>query len=88
MVFGMLFVTKLTNYKYVKFMDRIMKNIFHLLLKVALPLLFVVACTQFLEETETSQAYDGTDGCIYCHTNKARLQVLAQEEEGGSADGG
>jgi len=65
-----------------------MKNIFQLFTKVILPLLLFAACTQFLEETEPSHAYDGTDGCIYCHTNKARLQVLAQEEEGGDTGGG
>ena len=69
-------------------MDRIMKNIFQLFFKVILPLLIFAACTQFLEETEPSHAYDGTDGCIYCHTNKARLQVLAEEEDTGGAGGG
>jgi len=65
-----------------------MKKCFELLIKIVLPLLFVVACTQFLEETEPSHAYTGTDGCVYCHTNKARLQVLAEEEDGGGAGGG
>ncbi len=65
-----------------------MKNIFQLFFKVILPLLIFAACTQFLEETEPSHAYDGTDGCIYCHTNKARLQVLAEEEDTGGAGGG
>jgi hypothetical protein len=69
-------------------MDRIMKNIFQLFTKVILPLLLFAACTQFIEEAEPSHAYDGTDGCIYCHTNKARLQVLAQEEEDDHAGGG
>jgi hypothetical protein len=69
-------------------MDRNMKNIFQLFSKLILPLFLFAACTQFLEETEPSQAYDGTDGCIYCHTNKARLQVLAQEEDDGHAGGG
>ena len=69
-------------------MDRNMKNIFQLFTKVILPLMLFAACTQFLEEAEPSHAYDGTDGCIYCHTNKARLQVLAQEEAGGDTGGG
>ena len=65
-------------------MKTFLKHIF----KIILPLMFVIGCTQFLEETESSHAYDGTDGCIYCHTNKARLQVLAQEDETGDDGGG
>ena len=65
-----------------------MKNIFRLFFKVILPFLLFAACTQFLEETEPSHAYEGTDGCVYCHTNDARLKVLAHEEESGDTGGG
>lgn len=51
--------------------------------------IFLFSCTQFLEEDETTKnSYSGDDGCIYCHTNKSRLQVLAKEEEGGHGGGG
>lgn len=65
-----------------------MKNIFQLFIKVFLPLIFITACTQLFEEASPSSAYDGTDGCIYCHTNKARLKVLAQAETTTGGGGG
>lgn len=47
------------------------------------------ACTQFLENDEAGKnVYAGDDGCVYCHTNEARLKLLAVEEEGGGAGGG
>ena len=57
-------------------------------LKVFLAVLFLAGCTQFLDETETTETYSGTDGCVICHTNAARLQALAEEEEHGGAGGG
>jgi len=65
-----------------------MKKIFQLFTKVILPLILFAACTQFLEETESSHAYDGTDGCVYCHTNDSRLKVLALEEDDSHSGGG
>ncbi len=50
---------------------------------------FIVACTQFAEQEEISKNQLSTeDGCVYCHTNKDRLEALAVEEEGGEAGGG
>ena len=50
---------------------------------------FIVGCTQFLEEDNIAEStYTGDDGCVYCHTNQARLEVLAEEEESGAARGG
>ncbi|MBD3223355.1 MAG: hypothetical protein GF313_01390 [Caldithrix sp.] len=61
-----------------------MKKIFSILFIFAL----VMSCTQFLEEEETvTNAYEGDDGCIYCHTNEDRLKALAKEEEGGEGGG-
>lgn len=52
-------------------------------------LLFAFACTQLLdEENIVESSYTGNDGCIYCHTNSARLQVLAEPEEDDHGGGG
>ena len=69
-------------------MDKIMNNYFKLFTRIILPTFFIAACTQFLEETESSHAVAGTDGCVYCHTNDERLKVLAEEEDDGHAGGG
>lgn len=52
-------------------------------------LLFVFACTQLLDEEYLAEnSYTGNDGCIYCHTNSARLKVLAEPEESHAGGGG
>ena len=52
-------------------------------------LLFIIGCTQFLEEDNIAETkYTGDDGCVYCHTNKDRLAALAVAEETSSAGGG
>lgn len=53
-----------------------------------LVLLGFIACTQFVENEKGKNSYSGTDGCVYCHTNEARLKVLAPEEESGESAGG
>lgn len=63
------------------------------MLKRGLPLLFIVFlmvnCTQFMEDDEAGKnTYASNDGCVYCHTNEARLKVLAPPEEGGEGAGG
>jgi len=51
--------------------------------------LFLISCTQLLDERQTSQnSYTGKDGCVYCHTNPARLKVLAPPQEGSGGAGG
>ncbi|MBN2710664.1 MAG: hypothetical protein JXR46_16585 [Calditrichaceae bacterium] len=45
-----------------------------------IPMLFItaVSCTQIVDEDKIGEnAYTGDDGCIYCHTSKERLTVLA-----------
>ena len=53
-------------------------------------LVLFIACTQILEDESLSMnTYEGDDGCVYCHTNKVRLQALAVGGEGhGGNDGG
>jgi len=51
--------------------------------------IFIISCTQFLEQdTISKNTYTGNDGCIYCHTNKERLKVLAPDEGDGGGGGG
>jgi len=65
-----------------------MKNIVLYVARFILPFFLLLACTQFLEEIQPTHAYNGSDGCVYCHTNDARLKVLAHEEEKGDTGGG
>jgi len=64
------------------------------MLKRGIPLFFMlfllVYCTQLAENDEAgTNTYAGNDGCVYCHTNEARLKVLAPpEDDGGGAGGG
>jgi len=61
-------------------------KLYHILLVL---LGFVIACTQLTDQEEISKNQLSTDdGCVYCHTNKDRLEALAIEEEGGEAGGG
>jgi hypothetical protein len=55
-----------------------------------LPILLLISCTQLVDEEEPyTESYKGDDGCIICHTNKARLQALAPASDGdGPPDGG
>lgn len=47
------------------------------ILFLILPLLIWMGCTQVLEEEKLGKSIDiGSDACLYCHTNKARLQAL------------
>ncbi|HQU72012.1 MAG TPA: hypothetical protein PKV71_00200 [Calditrichia bacterium] len=58
-----------------------------ILLLGSLAVLF--SCTQLIEEDAlTDNAYQGDDGCVYCHTNSERLKALAKAEEAGGGDGG
>jgi len=51
--------------------------------------LALFACTQFLENDEAGKnVYAGDDGCVYCHTNEARLKVLAPAVDTGEGAGG
>ena len=58
------------------------------------PILFfgilIFSCTQLLEDNEAGKnTFATNDGCVYCHTNEARLKVLAPPgENGGGAGGG
>ena len=53
-------------------------------------LVFLISCTKIMDEETATNNYTGGDGCVYCHTNAARLQVLAAESEdhGGGGGGG
>ncbi len=56
---------------------------------IIMALVFMMGCTQIMEDEETSEnAYQGSDGCIYCHTSESRLKALAPEEEEGGGEGG
>jgi len=56
---------------------------------VFLVLIGAFACTQLLDESNLAEsAYTGNDGCVYCHTNKARLEVLAEAAEDDHGAGG
>ncbi len=56
---------------------------------LSLTALALIACTQIIEEDILNEtAYTGDDGCIYCHTNKSRLQALAPELEDDNGGGG
>jgi hypothetical protein len=53
------------------------------------PILIVFSCTQLIDEDDPYTAYKGDDGCLVCHTNKARLKALAPADNGGGPpDGG
>jgi hypothetical protein len=52
-------------------------------------LLFLLACTKIMDEDIAKNNYSGGDGCVYCHTQKERLQALtpAAETQGGEQGG-
>lgn len=51
--------------------------------------LFIWSCTQLLEDDEAGKnTFASDDGCVYCHTNEARLKALAPPEENGGGAGG
>ncbi|HGY55219.1 MAG TPA: hypothetical protein ENK44_05950 [Caldithrix abyssi] len=51
--------------------------------------LLLYGCTQLLEEENAGKnIFVGDDGCVYCHTNKERLKLLAPEEDTGGGGGG
>ena len=52
--------------------------------------IFLFGCTQLLEDEEAGKnTFASNDGCVYCHTNVARLKALAPPgQHGGGAGGG
>ncbi len=61
--------------------------------KLLLPFFLLVlffGCTRLMEEENAGEnTFASNDGCVYCHTNEARLKVLAPPEDGeGGAGGG
>ena len=52
-------------------------------------LLIAIGCTRLMEDENAGKnTFTSNDGCVYCHTNEARLKVLAPPEDGGEGAGG